>query len=105
MEASMTTLDDGGFGAAAAAAALHHTPVKSRDLGIDMEAIRLSRQDNPYLKVGGEGVQWGMMVMAGSDESGSGGDNQVFLVKWLTFSGVNECIDCSFNWWLWWWKW
>ena len=30
---------------------IHHTPVKSRDLGEDMEAIRLSRQDNPYLQV------------------------------------------------------
>ena len=30
---------------------VHHTPVKSRDLGEDMEAIRLSRQDNPYLQV------------------------------------------------------
>ncbi|XP_042894117.1 uncharacterized protein LOC122267960, partial [Penaeus japonicus] len=28
----------------------HHTPVKSRDIGVDMEAIRLSRQDNPYLQ-------------------------------------------------------
>lgn len=32
-------------------ATVHHTPVKSRDIGIDMEAIRLSRQDNPYLQV------------------------------------------------------
>lgn len=29
---------------------IHHTPVKSRDIGIDIEAIRLSRQDNPYLQ-------------------------------------------------------
>ena len=30
---------------------LHQTPIKSRDIGDDMEAIRLSRQDNPYLQV------------------------------------------------------
>lgn len=29
---------------------VHHTPSKSRDLGEDIEAIRLSRQDNPYLQ-------------------------------------------------------
>lgn len=57
VEASVTLLEDEGVGAAVGA--VHHTPVKSRDIGIDMEAIRLSRQDNPYLQVGvqsGDGV-------------------------------------------------
>ncbi|RXG72381.1 hypothetical protein Avbf_05178 [Armadillidium vulgare] len=30
---------------------VHQTPIKSRDIGEDMEAIRLSRQDNPYLQL------------------------------------------------------
>lgn len=56
MEASVTLLEDGDVGAAVGA--VHHTPVKSRDIGIDMEAIRLSRQDNPYLQVGGDVWWW-----------------------------------------------
>nr|XP_045582109.1 uncharacterized protein LOC123745540 [Procambarus clarkii] len=43
----MPSLEEGGT---PVAGTLHHTPVKSRDIGIDMEAIRLSRQDNPYLQ-------------------------------------------------------
>ncbi|XP_042206367.1 uncharacterized protein LOC121855474 isoform X2 [Homarus americanus] len=37
-------------GGASVSGLVHHTPVKNRDIGIDMEAIRLSRQDNPYLQ-------------------------------------------------------
>lgn len=55
MEASVTLLEEGDVGAVVGA--VHHTPVKSRDIGIDMEAIRLSRQDNPYLQVGDVGVR------------------------------------------------
>ena len=64
LEASVTSLEEGG---GAAVGPVHHTPVKSRDIGIDMEAIRLSRQDNPYLQVsggGGVGVPLGWCGLA-----------------------------------------
>lgn len=58
---------------------VHHTPVKSRDLGVDMEAIRLSRQDNPYLQVGATGRARCAILGVRGIESGTVKDSWIII--------------------------
>ncbi|XP_064101299.1 uncharacterized protein LOC135211969 isoform X5 [Macrobrachium nipponense] len=69
-------------------AIMHHTPVKSRDIGVDMEAIRLSRQDNPYL----QRVAGSQTTLNEDDDAGDcmGNNQPEDLAQLVTQSGVQQ---------------
>ncbi|XP_045127450.1 uncharacterized protein LOC123513987 isoform X2 [Portunus trituberculatus] len=86
LEASVTSLEEGG---GATAGPVHHTPVKSRDIGIDMEAIRLSRQDNPYLqRVAESQTTLTEEEEAAEDVGGSQQEDRAHLVTQASQEGV-----------------